>query len=241
MNGIFLMLALFLELTAVISLKLSQGFSKLLPGLSMVVFSALSLTLLSFALNVKGFEVGVVYDASSGVGIAFIVTIEILWKQREQWNGKDIGPIGTTARMVLGFGLAGSVVHAQLATRLAPATHAPATWALGLVGFSALVLAWHWWRIRRHPAPFHDTSPLSFALSVALPLALSLTWWYAPSFSVTSDAALLFVGCSMVLAALRGYAGCEMLALSNWLLRRTDQIACAVFTPIDSLEHNKPR
>jgi hypothetical protein len=66
-----------------------------------------------------------------------------------------------------------------------------------------------------HPLPFHNTSPLSFALSVALPLALYLTWWYAPAFSVKSWAVLLFGGISMVLAALRGYAGCEMLALSN--------------------------
>src|SRR5712692_2292046 len=117
------------------------------------LFSALSLTLLSFALNVKGFEVGVVYAVWSGVGMAFIVTIEIIWQQREQWNGKDIG----------------------------------------------------------------------------LPLALYLSWWYAPAFSVKSW------------AALRGYAGCEMLALSNCLLRRTDQITCAVFTPIDSLEHFKPQ
>ena len=80
------------------------------------------------------------------------------------------------------------------------------------------MLAWHWWRIRRNPLPFHDTSPLSFALSVALPLALYPTWWYAPAFSVTSDAALLSGGLSMMLAALRGYAGCEMLALSNCLL-----------------------
>jgi hypothetical protein len=128
------------------------------------------------------------------------------------------------ARIGLGLGFVGSVVHGQLATRLAPDT-----WALGLIGFSALVLAWHWWRIHRSPVPFHDTSPLSFALSVALPLTLYLTWWYASAFSVTSD------------TALRGYTGCEMLALSNWLLRRTDQIACAVFTPIDSLEHYKPR
>ena len=68
MNGIFLMLALFLELAAAISLKRSQGFSKRLPALAMVVFSILSLTLLSFALNVKGFEVGVVYTVWSGVG-----------------------------------------------------------------------------------------------------------------------------------------------------------------------------
>ncbi len=134
MNGIFLTLALFLELAATISLKLSQGFSKLLPALAMVIFSALNLTLLSFALNIKGFEVGVVYAVWSGVGMAFIVSMELFWKQREQWNGKAIGPIGTIARI----GLVGSVVHGQLATRFAPAS-----WALGLIGFSALVLAWH--------------------------------------------------------------------------------------------------
>ncbi len=178
----------------------------------------------------------VVYTVWSGVGFAFILAMERFWKQREQWNGKDIGPIGTMARLGLGLGFVGSVVHGQLATR-----PAPATWALGLIGFSTLVLAWHWWRIRRSPAPFRDTSPLSFVLSVALPLALYFIWWYAPTFSVTSDAVLLFVGSSMVLAALRSSPGCEFLALSNWLLRRTDQIACAVFTPIDSLEQRGSR
>ncbi len=202
MNSVFLILALFSEAAGTISLKLSQGFSKRLAGLATVVLYGLSLSLLSFALNIKGFEVNMIYAAWSGVGIAFIAAMELLWKQGKKWNGRDIGPIGSTARMVLGFWLA----------------------------------AWHWWRIHRNPARFQDTSLLSFALSVALPLALYFTWWYAPAFSVTSDAVLLFVGGSMVLAALRGYAGCELLALSNWLLRRSDQIACAVFTPIDSVE-----
>jgi hypothetical protein len=134
-------------------------------------------------------------------------------------------------RILVGLGLAGSVVRGRLATHLVPAT-----WLLGLIGIPALALAWHGWRIRRHPAPFHDTSPLSFVLSLALPLALYFTWWYAPAVSVTSDATLLFVGSSMVLAALRDNAGCELLALSNWLLRRDDQLACAVFTPLDVLE-----
>jgi hypothetical protein len=138
-------------------------------------------------------------------------------KKREKLSGKDIGPIGVTTRIAVGLGLVGSVIHGQLSVHLAPAT-----WALGLIGFPALVLTWHWWRIRRNPAPFHDTSTLSAKLSVALPLALYLTWWYAPALSVTSDAVLLFVGSSIVLAALRGYAGCEMLALSNWLLGRSD-------------------
>lgn len=236
MNSVFLMLALFSEVAAATSLKRSQGFSKHLPGLATVACAALSLTLLSFALNVNGFAMNVIYAAWAGVGIAVTAIMELFWKQREQWNGVGLGPIGTMTRLVLGFWLVGSVIHGQLAAGFPPATHATATWALGLIGFPALALAWHWWRIRRNPARFQDTSPLSFALSAALPLVLYFTWWYAPAFSLTSDAVLLFVGGSLVLAALRGSAGCELLALSNWLLRRSDQIACAVLTPIDSLE-----
>jgi hypothetical protein len=43
----------------------------------------------------------------------------------------------------------------------------------------------------------------------------------------------------MGLAAARGYAGCEVLAASNWLLRRDDQVGCAVFWPVDQLEHHR--
>ena len=236
MNGILLVSALFSECLVVISLKLSHGFSKRLAGLATVAFAVLSLTVLSVALPVTGFAMNVIYAAWSGVGVAHIVITELLWKQREQWNGRGIGPIGTMARLGIGLWLVGSVIHGQLTTGFTPATHAIATWALGLIGFPALALAWHGWHIRRHPARFVDTSLLSFALSVALPLALYFTWWYAPAFSITSDAVLLFVAGSMVFAALRGSAGCELLALSNWLLRRCDQIACALLTPIDSLE-----
>ena len=48
-------------------------------------------------------------------------------------------------------------------------------------------------------------------------------------------------GASMLLAALRGYAGCEVLAMSNWLLHRDDQIGCLVFSPIDQLERRLHR
>jgi hypothetical protein len=40
--------------------------------------------------------------------------------------------------------------------------------------------------------------------------------------STRSATALLFYGTTLLVAALRGYAGCEVLALSNWLLRRDD-------------------
>jgi hypothetical protein len=43
----------------------------------------------------------------------------------------------------------------------------------------------------------------------------------------------------MLLAAVRGYASCEVLAVSNRLLRRDDQIGCALFWPIDHGETNR--
>jgi hypothetical protein len=105
------------------------------------------------------------------------------------------------------------------------------SWALGLVGLPALVLALQWLRARRTPTPLEATGPVSHALNLAVFLALYLM-------EATSDAALIFYGTSMLLAALRGYAGCEVLAVSNWLLRRDDQIGCAVFWPVDYLERH---
>ena len=45
----------------------------------------------------------------------------------------------------------------------------------------------------------------------------------------------------MLLAAARGYAGCEVLAASNWLLRRDDQVGCALFLPVDRGESQPER
>ncbi len=101
---------------------------------------------------------------------------------------RDLGPIGTAARLVLGGYLFGSVVYGRLVTH----NVRPATWALGLIGFPALVLAWHAWRVRRHPARFSETRPLSFVIGALLFLALYFTWWYAPALAVTSDVALIF-------------------------------------------------
>jgi drug/metabolite transporter (DMT)-like permease len=150
---------------------------------------------------------------------------------------RDLGPIGTGTRLVAGLLLVGNVAYGQLVSQHVR----PATWALGLVGFPALVLAWHVWRVRRHSARFSHDSPLSYAVGALLFLTLYLTWWYAPALSITSDAALIFFGGAMVLTALLGYAGCELLTPSNWLLRRHDQIVCAVFAPFDALDQRRMR
>jgi hypothetical protein len=151
---------------------------------------------------------------------------------------RDIGPVGTSARGVAGLLLVGSIVYGQFWATRHPA---PATWALGLIGFPALVLAWHFWRIRRDPARFYYSNPLSFVLSLALPIVVYSVGWIVPALGFASDATIIFIGSSLLIAALRGYGGCEFLALSNWLLHRSDQFACAVVTPIDALEPHGPR
>ncbi len=45
----------------------------------------------------------------------------------------------------------------------------------------------------------------------------------------------------MLLAAARGYAGCEVLAVSNWLLRSDDQVDCVMFWPVDETERRPLR
>ena len=140
---------------------------------------------------------------------------------------RGIGPVGTAARLLVGALLLGSVVHGHLARGF----HV-SSWALGLMGLPALVLALQWLRARRTPTRLEATGPVSHALNLAVFLVLYLM-------EASSDAALIFYGTSMLLAALRGYAGCEVLAVSNWLLGRDDQIGCAAFWPVDYLERRR--
>jgi hypothetical protein len=140
---------------------------------------------------------------------------------------RGIGPLGTTARVLVAGLLVGSVTWGHLTRGFHPSA-----WLLGLVGFPAVLLAGQWLRAQRTTTPLRATGPVAHALNLAVLLALYL--W-----EPTSDAALLFYGASMWLAALRGDAGCEVLAVSNWLLGRDDQVGCAVFWPIDHRERQQ--
>jgi hypothetical protein len=140
-----------------------------------------------------------------------------------------IRPLGTGARVLVGGLLLGSVIQGHLARGFHPSA-----WALGLLGFPAVVVGLQWLRARRTPTRLEATGPVGHALNLAVFLILYL-------FEPTSDAALIFYGASMWLAALHGYAGCEALAVSNWLLHRDDQVGCALFWPIDQLERHRTR
>ena len=153
---------------------------------------------------------------------------------------REIGTIGTLARIILGLILFGSVFYGHFIK----GPFRPLPWLMGLLILPAIFLIGQYLGARRNPARLEANSPIATVLNVIIFFAFWLTPFYAPSIGFMSDAVLIFYGLSMLVAALRGYGGCESLAISNWLLKRDDQIGCLVFSPIDHAEHkstNSPR
>jgi small multidrug resistance pump len=74
---IILILAILLEVSGTICLKLSHGMTRPLPILGVIVFYLSTFTLMSFCL--KTLEVGTVYAIWSAVGTALIATVGILF------------------------------------------------------------------------------------------------------------------------------------------------------------------
>jgi hypothetical protein len=159
--------------------------------------------------------------------------------QSEIARRRQIGTIGTVARVLIGlfmllYGLTGGRVE-TMSGRVRTGFD-PLSVAIGVVAFPVALLAWQWLRARTAQTRYEATGPLATTINIAVFIALVLTPRYAPQLSFTSNAALVFYGASMLLAAARGYGGCEVLAISNWILRRDDQIGCLVLSPIDDYE-----
>lgn len=73
----FLILAIVLEVSGTIAMKLSEGFTKIAPLIAMFIFYMLGLSVL--ALVLKRIDVGVAYAVWSGLGTALIATVGVLW------------------------------------------------------------------------------------------------------------------------------------------------------------------
>jgi len=73
----YLIIAIVLEVSGTISMKLSEGFSKLVPSVAMMVFYLLGLSLLAIAL--RKIDVSIAYAVWSGLGTALIAVVGILW------------------------------------------------------------------------------------------------------------------------------------------------------------------
>ena len=72
------------------------------------------------------------------------------------------------------------------------------------------------------------------ALVAVLVIANAAT--VAPTSADGSVTIWVWLGVSMLVAAARGYGGCEVLAIPNLLTGRRDQIGCLLYTPIDRVD-----
>lgn len=132
-------------------------------------------------------------------------------------RSRQIGPLGTAGRVVVGVVLLGAAGAGGVG------------WLDALVGLglaNALVGAVP---VLRGPGapPLRLTGPGGHLLNAALSAGFFVVW---------PAAALLFIGSALLVAAARGFAACEILAVSNLVRRRDDRIGCPVFAPLDWAE-----
>ena len=145
--------------------------------------------------------------------------VRIEGKQR-----RALGPIGTIVRLGLGVFVGFAFYQHWSAGMLQWYTP-----VLGLVVFPAItilvVLAWQ--RVRR--TPINGNGPWGVIINHAIIFGLV-------ALPFTSLAAGLFYSGSALLAVVRDYKGCEVVAVSNMLLQRHDEVRCFMFTPADALD-----
>jgi hypothetical protein len=138
---------------------------------------------------------------------------------------RRIGPVGTGLRVLVAAGL---LYLAGGADGL--------SWSidwydpvLGLVALPALTVALGLAARRYAAGPLRFTGPTGHTLNCAVMVALVFIPY-------TGGAAALFYATTLLVAAWRGQPGCEVTVLSNWILRRDDQVGCPLFGPVDAAE-----
>jgi len=106
MAYLYLLGAIVLEVCGTTSMKLSQGFTRLLPSVLIFIFYGLSFTLLTMVL--KRIEVSIAYAIWSGVGTALIAGVGIVYF-RETLTWLKIVSLALVIIGVIGLNLSGGV------------------------------------------------------------------------------------------------------------------------------------
>lgn len=147
--------------------------------------------------------------------------------------GREIGPIGTGSRILGGL----------VAIALPIALSGIDWWDVGvaLIALPLIATAGAWLVIagyeryapeslgRRH-AICSGPACVLWAIMIAAAVAIdALT-------AVSGVAFWIWLGASLLVAAARGYGGCEVLAFPNAITGRKYQVGCMIYTPIDTLE-----
>ena len=104
MTWLYLALAILLEVSGTTCMKLSQGFTKLVPSILLFVFYTMSMGMLTLAL--KKIDVSVAYAVWSGVGTALIAAIGVLWF-KEPVTALKLISLGLIIIGVVGLNLSG--------------------------------------------------------------------------------------------------------------------------------------
>ena len=139
--------------------------------------------------------------------------------------GRQLGRLGTVARLVVGVGFL------YLGVVGLPPVHLLPWWQvlIGLVAAPALVAAIQGARLAFTRDRLDQTGPIATLINFVVFLALLIP-------EPTRGATLVFLGASMVFAAIRGAGGCEIVAISNWVLGRDDHVGCPLFWLVDDYE-----
>jgi hypothetical protein len=145
---------------------------------------------------------------------------------------REIGPVGTGARVAVGLVLL-VLAFADQPPGLIWGLE-PYELILGLVVLPAVPVTAGLVASRRHDGPLRSTGPAGIAANLVVIVVL-----FAVPY--TAAAAALFYGASLLAAAVWGQPHCEATVLSNLMLRRTDQLGCPTFTPIDAMEARRNR
>ncbi|MFK9093104.1 DMT family transporter [Bacillus salipaludis] len=104
MGWVYLILGIIAEVLGSTSMKISEGFTKLIPSIMIFVFYGLSLILVT--LSLKSIEVGVAYAIWAGLGVAIITFISIFLFQ-ESFNLMKAISILLIIAGVIGLNLSG--------------------------------------------------------------------------------------------------------------------------------------
>jgi hypothetical protein len=137
---------------------------------------------------------------------------------------RRIGPIGTTARLVVAAGLFYLALFDGGAWGL--------EWFDAVVGLGVLPAAALGFGLVAHryaSGPVRFTGSAGTTANCLLLVGLGVNPY-------TAGGAALFYGTTLLVAAWRGQPGCEGTVLSNSILGRDDQLGCPVFSPIDEAE-----
>jgi small multidrug resistance pump len=104
MAWLYLVLAILLEVSGTTCMKLSEGFSRVVPSILLFVFYTLSFSMLTLAL--KRIDVSIAYAVWSGVGTALIATIGVLWF-KEPATAMKLVSLGLIILGVIGLNMSG--------------------------------------------------------------------------------------------------------------------------------------